>query len=219
MEFWGIEVKPGKPLMAEPEDGYMIHVSQVSIDLSKVNEDENVLVYVKYGDDKNKYLIGNLSHKFPQVSLDLFFDQEFEISHDSKTSVFLLGNQTPDDEQDEEIDSDSELDEFMGQQIGALPPNGMNNEIEPIEDVDSSEEDSDSDSDEMISSDDEDESDEEDVEDEAALKVEPSSEKIPNGKAMNNNTVASKKAKAAFQNKSSGGKKKCPFPCGSSCKN
>ncbi|EOA28097.1 hypothetical protein CARUB_v10024279mg [Capsella rubella] len=99
MEFWGIEVKPGKPLMAEPEDGYMIHVSQVSIDLSKVNEDENVLVYVKYGDDKNKYLIGNLSHKFPQVSLDLFFDQEFEISHDSKTSVFLLGNQTPDDEQ------------------------------------------------------------------------------------------------------------------------
>ncbi|XP_010510719.1 PREDICTED: histone deacetylase HDT4-like [Camelina sativa] len=221
MEFWGIEVKPERTLMVEPEDGYLIHVSQITIgDLNKLEEDENVPVYVKHGEDKNAFVIGNLSKKCPQVSLDIFFGQKFVISHSSESSVFLIGYKSPDnDEQDEEIDSDSELEEYMEQQCGVLPPNEMNNEINPEEDEsDSGEEDDESGSDEMGSDEDEDESDEEDVEDEAPLKVEPPSKKIPNGKATNN-TVASKKAKAAFQNKSSGGKKKCPFPCGSSCKN
>lgn len=60
-------------------------------------KDENVPVYVKVGDDNQKLVIGNLSQKIPQVSLDLMFEQEFEISHECKsTSVFLLGYKTPD---------------------------------------------------------------------------------------------------------------------------
>lgn len=46
-------------------------------------------------------------------------------------------------------------------------------------------------------------SDEDEEYDEAPLKVEPPSKKRPNGEAMNN-TVASKKAKVAVQNKSNG---------------
>ncbi|KAL1209508.1 Histone deacetylase HDT4 [Cardamine amara subsp. amara] len=208
MEFWGIEIKPGKAFMVEPEDGYVIHVSQVALgETKKLKEDENVPVYAKVGDEPTKFAIGTLSQKFPQVSLDLFFEQEFELSHNSKSSVYLLGYKTPDvsDQLDEEIESDSEIDEFMGQQCGLLPPEEKVGTGMP----ESDEEQDGSDSDEMGS---DEESDDEEVEDEAPLKVEPLSKKRPNGGAMKN-TVASKKAKVA------GGKKKCSFPCGSSCKN
>ncbi|VVB16732.1 unnamed protein product [Arabis nemorensis] len=47
MEFWGIEIKPGSPLKVEPEDGYMIHVSQVSLGESNEVKNETVHVYVK----------------------------------------------------------------------------------------------------------------------------------------------------------------------------
>lgn len=98
----GIEIKPGKPLTVEPEDGYIIHVSQVTLgELKKTKEDENVPIYVKVGDDKTKLVIGTLSQKFPQVSLDLFFEQEFELSHNSKSSVFLLGYKTIDDDDEQ----------------------------------------------------------------------------------------------------------------------
>lgn len=61
-----------------------------------MKEDENVPVYVKNGDDKSELLIGTLSQKIPQISLDLYFEKEFELSHKSKTSVFLLGYKTLD---------------------------------------------------------------------------------------------------------------------------
>ncbi|KAG7568278.1 hypothetical protein ISN45_Aa04g011110 [Arabidopsis thaliana x Arabidopsis arenosa] len=195
MEFWGIEIKPEKPFKMISKDGYMVHANQVTLgEVDKVKEDENVPVYVKIGGDKSGFIIGNLSQKFPQISLDLFLGHEFEISHNSKTSVYLIGYRTPMDEQDEEIDSDSELEEFMEQQIDALPQNEMNPE-----------EDESSDSDEMSL-----DEDEEDVEAEAALKV------VPPSKKMSNGTYGI--PKGGNKNKSSGGKKRCPFPCGSSCK-
>lgn len=76
------------------------NISQVTLgEVDKVKEDENVPVYVKIGDDKSGFIIGNLSQKFPQVSLDIFLGHEFEISHNSKTSVYLIGYRTPMDEQ------------------------------------------------------------------------------------------------------------------------
>jgi hypothetical protein len=56
---------------------------------------ENVTVSVKI-DDK-KMVLGTLSvEKHPQISCDLIFDKDFEISHNSKTaSVFFCGYKSP----------------------------------------------------------------------------------------------------------------------------
>ncbi|KAJ4903128.1 Histone deacetylase HDT4 [Raphanus sativus] len=191
MEFWGIEIKPGKPTKVEQEDGYLIHVSQIAIgEFNKVG-DKTVQVFVKVGgdDDKQKILIGNLSQKIPQVTLDLIFEQDFEISHECKaTGVYLLGYKTVDsmdDELNSDFDSEDEgipMDMFKNQ----LEKSNANIEGESDEDEDDSEED-----------------------DETPVKVEPPSKKRPNGGAINNNNnaVASKKAKVANQQKPSGGHK------------
>ncbi|XP_013747071.2 histone deacetylase HDT4-like isoform X1 [Brassica napus] len=194
MEFWGIEIKPGKPTKVEQEDGYMIHVSQIAIgEFNKVG-DKTVQVFVKVGgDDKQKLLIGNLSQKVPQVLLDLLFEQDFEISHECKSSsVYLLGYKTVDPldgELNSDFDSEDEdipMDMFQSE-LEKSKANGLNGQKANLEDDES-------DSDEMGS--DEDDSEEEE---DTPVKVEPPSKKRPNGGAMNNNTVASKKAKVANQ--------------------
>ncbi|KAF8086417.1 hypothetical protein N665_0626s0009 [Sinapis alba] len=203
MEFWGIEIKPGKPIKVEQEDGYMIHVSQIALGEFKNVGDKTVQVYVKVGgDDKQKLLLGNLSQKVPQISLDLMFEQDFEISHECKsTSIYLLGYKTVDpmdgelnsdfDSEDEEIPMDMFRSELEKSNVNGL--NGQKANVEAGE----------SESDEMGS--DEDDSEEEE---ETPVKVEPPSNKRPNGGAKNNNnTVASKKAKVAIQQKPSGGHK------------
>ncbi|CAN8320362.1 unnamed protein product [Cochlearia groenlandica] len=191
MEFWGIEIKPGSPLMVEPEDGYIIHVSQIALGESKKVKDESVSVYVKVGDDKSNILIGNLSEKIPQVSLDLFFEREFEISHGCKnSSVFFLGYKTIDVLEEEDINSDEE----------DIPEEILNSLKEKIEGGGDSESDDD---DEMDS----DEEEAEEKEEEAPLKVEPPIKKRPNGEAMKNTNAASKKAKLVVPQKPSGQKK------------
>ncbi|CAN6842067.1 unnamed protein product [Brassica oleracea] len=194
----GIEIKPGKPTKVEQEDGYMIHVSQIAIgEFNKVG-DKTVQVFVKVGgDDKQKLVIGNLSQKVPQVYLDLLFEQDFEVSHECKSSsVYLLGYKTVDtmdgelnsdfDSEDEDIPMDmfrSELEKSKANEL-----NGQKANLE----------DGESDSDEMGSDVDEDDSEEE--EEDTPVKVEPPNKKRPNGGATNNNnTVASKKAKVANQ--------------------
>lgn len=62
--------------------------------LAEVNKDkgtEPVHLYAKIGDQK--LVIGILSHdKFPQISVDLIFDAEFELSHNWKNgSVHFTG--------------------------------------------------------------------------------------------------------------------------------
>lgn len=49
---------------------------------------------MKIGDDENGFMIGNLSQKFPQFSIDLYLGHEFEISHNSTSSVYLIGYRT-----------------------------------------------------------------------------------------------------------------------------
>lgn len=212
MEFWGIEIKPGKPIKVEQEDGYIIHVSQITIGEFKKVGDKTVQVYVKVGgDDKQKLLIGNLSQKVPQVSLDLIFEQDFEISHECKsTSVYLLGYKavdTMDDELNSDFDSEDEdipMDMFQSE-LKKSNANGLNGQKANVESE--SDDEDESDSDEMGS--DEDDSEDEE-EEETPVKVAPPSKKRPNGGAMNNNNnnaVASKKAKVASQQKPSGGHK------------
>ncbi|CAG7907352.1 unnamed protein product, partial [Brassica rapa] len=193
----GIEIKPGKPTKVEQEDGYMIHVSQIAIgEFNKVG-DKTVQVFVKVGgDDKQKLLIGNLSQKVPQVLLDLLFEQDFEVSHECKSSsVYLLGYKTV-DPLDGEVNSDFDSEdedipmEMFQRELEKSKANGLNGQKANLEDDES-------DSDEMGSDEDEDDSEEEE---DTPVKVAPPSKKRPNGGAMNNNkTVASKKAKVANQ--------------------
>jgi hypothetical protein len=59
--------------------------------LGESKKSDNALMYVKV--DDQKLAIGTLSlDKYPQIQFDLVFDQEFELSHTSKTaSVFFTG--------------------------------------------------------------------------------------------------------------------------------
>ncbi|XP_021899086.1 histone deacetylase HDT1-like [Carica papaya] len=103
MEFWGVEVKPGKPLKVQPDEFYLIHLSQASLGESKSSE--TVPIFVKVGDQK--LVLGTLSHEHsPHIPFDLVFDKEFELSHNWKSgSVYFLGYKTPfpDDEGNEEL--------------------------------------------------------------------------------------------------------------------
>ncbi|CAN6438663.1 unnamed protein product [Victoria cruziana] len=110
MEFWGVEVKSGEPLKCDPGEHTYVHLSQVALgEIKKDKSNENVPIYVKV--DDTKLVIGTLStEKCTQVSLDLVFEKEFELSHGWKNgSVYFCGYKSiPEDEEDED-DSDSDL--------------------------------------------------------------------------------------------------------------
>ncbi|CAH2072152.1 unnamed protein product [Thlaspi arvense] len=74
----GAEVKAGKPLTLKPDQDCLIHVSQASLDEGK--RGESALLYVTV--DGKKLVIGTLSQgNIPQISFDLVFEKEFELSH------------------------------------------------------------------------------------------------------------------------------------------
>jgi hypothetical protein len=60
--------------------------------------------------DDQKVSIGTLSiDKFPQISFDLLFEKEFELSHTSKSSsVFFSGYKVPQPADGEDFDSEEE---------------------------------------------------------------------------------------------------------------
>ncbi|XLR27294.1 hypothetical protein HN51_040548 [Arachis hypogaea] len=91
MEFWGVEVKSGESLEVDPGYGKMIHLSMACLGEVKKDKGEPVTVYVKFGDQR--LVIGTLtSENFPQISYDLIFEKEFELSHNWKNgSVFFTG--------------------------------------------------------------------------------------------------------------------------------
>ncbi|KAK4760573.1 hypothetical protein SAY87_005466 [Trapa incisa] len=83
MEFWGVEVKAGQPLKVKPEDEEIIHISLATLGESEKKGVESVPIYVKSGN--KKLVLGTLSaNKFPQISYDLVFEKEFELSHNWK---------------------------------------------------------------------------------------------------------------------------------------
>ncbi|CAH2060408.1 unnamed protein product, partial [Thlaspi arvense] len=203
-----IEIKAGSPFKFKQEDGYVIRVTQVTLGESKKVKDEAIHLYVKVGGSKEKLLVGNLSQKIPQLSMDLIFEQDFEFSHECKnSSVFVLGYKSYNDDEVEDFDSDDEdipMDMFQNQ-LEKANANGVNDEKANLEaGEDDSDDEDESDSDEMGSDEDEDDSsDEEEEEEEAPVEVEPPSKKRPNGGAVKN-TNASKKAKVATHHKHSG---------------
>ncbi|KAM5584395.1 histone deacetylase HDT1-like [Rosa sericea] len=112
MEFWGVEVKAGEPLSVVPDQGNVVHLSQACLGESKKAAD-SVVIYGKTGE--KKLVLGHLiPGQIPQLSFDLVFDDEFELSHNWKSgSVHFAGYQSVmgDDESDDEFESESEEEE------------------------------------------------------------------------------------------------------------
>ncbi|CAO1946968.1 unnamed protein product [Urochloa humidicola] len=109
---WGVLVRPCETVKCDPGELYC-HISQIALQDDKGNE--NVRVFVKVGG--NEILIGTLSaDKFPQCTIGLVFEKEFELLHTSKTSnISALGykfrerQSYSDTSTDEDDDSDEEV--------------------------------------------------------------------------------------------------------------
>ncbi|XP_011625987.1 histone deacetylase HDT2 [Amborella trichopoda] len=113
MEFWGVEVKPGETVKCDPGLDKYIHLSQASLGESKKDKGgDYVPLFLKFGDQK--IVIGSLSsEKLPQLSFDLVFQKEFELSHNWKHgSIFFCGYKTVIQEGESSDFSDSEEDDI-----------------------------------------------------------------------------------------------------------
>ncbi|RDX67843.1 Histone deacetylase HDT3, partial [Mucuna pruriens] len=86
--FLGVEVKSGESLKVDPGDDKIIHLSNACLgDVTKDKGGEPVALYVKFGNQK--LVLGTLSSdRFPQISYDLIFEKEFELSHNWKNGNF-----------------------------------------------------------------------------------------------------------------------------------
>lgn len=116
MEFWGIEVKAGETVKCEPGDEKYLHLSQASLGEGKKEKgNDNIPIFLKV--DNKQLVIGTLAvDKCPQITYDLVFEKEFELSHNWKNgSVFFVGYKTeiPDEGPDEFMeDTDSESEDI-----------------------------------------------------------------------------------------------------------
>ncbi|XP_038682538.1 histone deacetylase HDT1 isoform X2 [Tripterygium wilfordii] len=220
MEFWGVEVKAGEPLKVTPEEDTLIHVSQAALGESKKDKGkEAVPLYVKCGDQK--LVIGTLSSEnFPQVSFDLVFEKEFELSHNWKGgSVHFCGYKVPiPDEGDDYPGKVVPKGDNAAAKPQAAKPESSVKQVELVEPSKLGEGDSDEDSEDDSDEDSEDDSDEddesgsdlmmsEDIDDsdeEEMPKKDEVVKKRPNDSALK--TPASKKAKSATPQKTDGKK-------------
>ncbi|XP_058004148.1 histone deacetylase HDT1 [Hevea brasiliensis] len=128
MEFWGVEVKAGEPLKVTPDLDRIIHLSQAALGESKKEKgNESVPLFLKI-DDK-KIVLGSLSpENIPQLSFDLVFEREVELSHNWKSgSVYFCGYQTPLPEEEEIFADEDSEDE------GPFPlMNADNGSVQPL---------------------------------------------------------------------------------------
>ncbi|XP_039064865.1 histone deacetylase HDT1-like [Hibiscus syriacus] len=222
MEFWGIEVKAGQPIKADPGADYVIHLSQASLGESK-NKADSVPLYVNT--DGKKLVLGTLSHQnCPQLSFDLVFDQEFELSHNWKNgSVYFLGYKTyvPEEGDDfdmsgDEVSSDEEEElplvaaengkakaDAKTAKANAGKPEPVKSAVK-IAEPSKKTEDDDEDSEDEEDSDEMSEDDTSDEEDEETPKKVESSKKRPAEPAT---PASSKKAKSAVTPQKTDGKK------------
>eukprot|EP00850_Spirogloea_muscicola_P005499 SM000025S08394 [mRNA] locus=s25:501767:507676:+ [translate_table: standard] len=92
MEFWGVEVKPGKGLELEPET--YVHISQAALGANPTDGERVVLQVANEGGDP--IVLGTLSKgKCDQIHLDLVFDRDFRLFHTGTSSVYFVGYTTP----------------------------------------------------------------------------------------------------------------------------
>ncbi|XVF46852.1 hypothetical protein PTKIN_Ptkin03bG0061200 [Pterospermum kingtungense] len=221
----GIEVKAGQPIKTDPGAGYIIHLSQASLAESK-NKAESVPLYVNA--NGKKLLLGTLSHQnFPQLSFDLVFDEDFELSHNWKNgSVYFLDMSSDEERSEEEEElpvaaaengkakADAKTAKANTGKPDAVKPaakiaepsnNKKTEDDEDSEDEDESDEEDDSeDEDESDEMDMDENSDDEEVEDEETPKKVESSKKRPAEAAT---PVSGKKAKPAPTPQKTDGKK------------
>ncbi|KAF7119303.1 hypothetical protein RHSIM_Rhsim13G0105400 [Rhododendron simsii] len=103
MEFWGVEVKAGEPVKVMPEAGQIIHVSQAAMGEGKKGKgNDHIPLHVKI--DGKKLVLGSLSgENFPQITFDLVFEKEFELSHDWKNGSIYFYSLESDEEEDAPI--------------------------------------------------------------------------------------------------------------------
>ncbi|KAG6778093.1 hypothetical protein POTOM_017940 [Populus tomentosa] len=188
-----VEVKAGEPLKVEPKDFYMIHLSQAALGESSKKGNESVPLFLKF--DEKKLVLGTLSpDKIPQLSFDLVFEREFELSHNWKNgSVFFCGYQAAIPENDSDFSDDGDEIPFekvenvkfaTGTDKAAKPEKPKANPGMSL---------------------DEDLDDESDSEDEETPKKAEQSKKRTNDSAIKT-PVSSKKAKTATPQKTDGGK-------------
>ncbi|THU68728.1 hypothetical protein C4D60_Mb08t06920 [Musa balbisiana] len=106
MEFWGLEVQPGKTVKVNPGENKYLHLSQASLGEIKDKGNDRVPIFVKF--DNRKLVLGTLSAgNCAQIQYDLLFEKEFELSHGSKnTSIYFIGYKT--EAQDSQSESDEE---------------------------------------------------------------------------------------------------------------
>uniref|UniRef100_A0A5B7ATG2 Putative histone deacetylase HDT1-like n=1 Tax=Davidia involucrata TaxID=16924 RepID=A0A5B7ATG2_DAVIN len=114
MEFWGVEVKAGEPIKVKPEDNKLIHISQAALGEGKKDKG-NSSVPLRLSINGKKFVVGTLStENSPQLTFDLVFEKEFELSHDWKNgSVYFLGYtaDSPDGEDEDGFGYSSDEDE------------------------------------------------------------------------------------------------------------
>ncbi|CAI0398176.1 unnamed protein product [Linum tenue] len=220
MEFWGVEVKAGKPLKVTPEDDVILHLSHAALgEAKKTKESEFVPLFIKVGE--KKLVLGTLSPEtIPQLAFDLVLEQEFELSHNWKNgSIFFTGYKSvlPDDDHNDVIGKVQKAKPAAPAKAAAAKPEAAKPKAKaavvpakPENESDDSDDDSEDDEDESsddgeVAYDDEDDSD--DSEDEET----PTPKKPEQGKKRSNDSavktpVPAKKAKQATPAKSDGKK-------------
>ncbi|KAL6537952.1 hypothetical protein OROHE_012239 [Orobanche hederae] len=160
MEFWGVEVKAGEQLKVEPKFKCLIHISQATLGETKggIEGGENIPLRVKI-DDKN-FVIGALSADArPQVSFDLVFEKEFELSHDWKNgSVHFMGyvaNELDSDDDDSSSYTSSDSEDLESEvHVGQLENGNAATAEAATKKEDSADDDSDDSDDDSFDSDD-----------------------------------------------------------------
>lgn len=111
MDFWGVEVKAGKPVKVKVDGNETLHISQAALGELK-NDKGNELIPLFLHANDQKFVIGTLcTGKIYNISYDLVLAKDFELSHNWKNgSIHFCGYKTfmPEDLDDSTTDSDSD---------------------------------------------------------------------------------------------------------------
>ncbi|KAJ9184423.1 hypothetical protein P3X46_004151 [Hevea brasiliensis] len=133
MEFWGTEVKSGEPLVIEIGGDFILHLSQACLgEVKKDKGNESVFLYAKIND--KKHVLGMLSpEKFPQISFDLVFDKDVELSHNWKNgSVYFSGYKIAQAESDDDSEPLFEIEEDLPVATNNGKPESESKKTKPL---------------------------------------------------------------------------------------
>lgn len=121
MEFWGVEVKSGKPCLVELEEHRVVHLSQACLGEGKDKGNEPIYLYVTISG--KKIVLGTLSpNKFPQQQFDLMFEKSFELSHSWKNgTVNFFGYECDAPDESDTSDYGSDIPVPVTQDVNGKP--------------------------------------------------------------------------------------------------